>query len=67
MKQTNFARLQDARLIDSNYKFTDDDRRVIESLSPEEVDTIISVARKLLPNRSTTDERLSDSIRGIIL
>lgn len=64
MKQSNFSRLEAAGLIDKSYKFSDEDRRAIESLSAEEVDTIIRLAQKLDPERTA---RESGSIRGIIL
>ena len=67
MKQSNFTRLQAEGLIDQKYKFTDEDRGVIESLSAEEVETIIKVVHKLDPNWSTTAEGFKGAIRGIIL
>lgn len=64
MKQANFTRLENEGLIDPNVKFTDEDRRAIESLSAEEVDTIIRLVHKLDPNWSKARESF---VRGIIL
>ncbi|HEX6717273.1 MAG TPA: hypothetical protein VF088_09180 [Pyrinomonadaceae bacterium] len=44
---TNLERLQEAGLIADNYQFSDDDKDAIESLSPAEVDHIISSKEKL--------------------
>lgn len=62
-KPSNFSRLESAGLIVSDYKFTDEDRRAIESLSGDEVNTIIRVVKKLAPNWPKS----AGPVRGIIL
>ena len=64
MTQANFTRLQNEGLIDPNAKFSDEERRAIESLSAEEVDTIIRLVHKLDPNWGKTRDSF---VRGIIL
>jgi hypothetical protein len=66
MKQSNFSRLEAEGLIDKGFQFTDDDRRAIESLSAEEVETIIRLASRLDPGHNVRDSS-SGAIRGIIL
>jgi hypothetical protein len=64
MQQSNFDQLQEAGLIVPDYKFTDQDLRAIESLSQEEVNTIVRVVRKLAPQGAKVS---GSAVRGIIL
>jgi hypothetical protein len=47
MAKTNLEQLQDAGLIDKNYKFNDDEKAAIESLTDAEVNHLISSKQKL--------------------
>lgn len=47
MTNTNLEQLKDAGLIDSDYKFTDDEKTAIESLTDAEVKHLISSKQKL--------------------
>ena len=51
VKTTNYNRLLDKGLIPQNLKLSDDDREVINGLSADEVDTLLSIARRLRFNR----------------
>jgi hypothetical protein len=69
MKQSNFNRLETEGLIDKTHDFSEEDRRAIESLSPEEVETIIKLVYKLSPNwsKAQAEKLYGTSLRGIIL
>jgi hypothetical protein len=47
MTKTKLEQLQDAGLVEKNYKFTDDEKAAIESLSDAEVNHLISSKQKL--------------------
>jgi hypothetical protein len=62
-QQSNFDRLREAGLIVPDYKFSDQDLRAIESLSEEEVTTIMRAVKKLAPEFP----KVPGTVRGIIL
>jgi hypothetical protein len=62
-QQSNFSRLKEAGLIVPDYKFTDEDRRAIESLSEEEIRMVVRVVGKLAPDWP----KHPGPLRGIIL
>ena len=45
--QSNLQRLQQAEIINATYQFSEEDKAVIESLSSDEVDSLIAIADKL--------------------
>jgi hypothetical protein len=47
--RTNIERLQEARIVARDYIFSEPDLKVIESLSPDEVDALIAIGDKLGP------------------
>jgi hypothetical protein len=47
MNQTNLEQLQQAGLVDKDYEFTAEEKAVIESLTPAEVNHLISTKEKL--------------------
>ena len=47
MTKTNLEQLQEAGLVDNDYKFTAEEKTVIESLTGAEVNHLISTAEKL--------------------
>jgi hypothetical protein len=47
MNQTNLEQLQQAGLVDKDYNFTAEEKAVIESLTPAEVNHLISTKEKL--------------------
>lgn len=44
---TNLEKLQEANLVDADYKLNEKDREAIESLTDSEVDSLISSKEKL--------------------
>jgi hypothetical protein len=44
---TNLEKLKEANVVDADYKLSDKDQEAIESLSDDEVDSIISTKEKL--------------------
>jgi DNA-binding MarR family transcriptional regulator len=68
MVSSNFARLEAEGLIAEKFDFSDDDRRAIEDLSEEEVQTIIRTVKKLVPNWTRESAKaFGPGPRGIIL
>lgn len=47
MTKTNLEQLREAGLVDKDYKFSDDEKAAIESLSDAEVSHLISSKQKL--------------------